>query len=231
MAHELPPHFEESRGHLRTGFAPGRYDLVTIAASAGGIEALSAILAALPADFPVPIAVVQHRTTRPPNLQAEVLGRRTRLAVKVAEESELMRSGTVYLAPPGLHLTVRSDKTVGLTNGTRIRHHLSSANPLFTTAAQALGGRVLAVVLTGGDRDATDGVQSVRACGGTVLAQDEATSALFAMPRSAIETGCVDAVLPLADIAPALVGLVMGHAIARNAHGSGSAAAVQGVPT
>jgi two-component system chemotaxis response regulator CheB len=67
---------------------------------------------------------------------------------------------------------------------------------------------VIAVVLTGGDRDATDGIQTVKTCGGIVIAQDEATSRMFAMPRSAIQTGCVDHVLPLAEIAPVLVRLV-----------------------
>lgn len=209
MPQDLGPGTEE-RVEVRAAPAPGRYDLVVIAASAGGIEALSTILAALPADFPIPIAVVQHRTTQLPNRQALVLSRHTPLAVKTAEQSELMRPGHVYLAPPDRHLTVRPDRTVDLTDGHRIRHLLSSANPLFSSAAEALGGRVIAVVLTGGDRDATDGVQAVRVSGGVVLAQDEATSAHFAMPRSAIETGCVDRVLPLASIAPALVGLVTG---------------------
>jgi two-component system chemotaxis response regulator CheB len=132
-----------------------------------------------------------------------------RLAVKTAEPSEVLRPGTVYLAPPHLHLAVRP---VGLTNGRRIHHHLSSADQLFASAAESLGGRVVAVVLTDGDRDGTDGVQAVRA-GGGVLAQDEATSAFFDMPRSAIATGCVDRVLPLVEIVPALVELVTGHAV------------------
>jgi two-component system chemotaxis response regulator CheB len=182
--------------------------LVVIAASAGGVEALKTVLSGLPANFPIPVAVVQHRTATPPNLLSRVLGRHTRLAVKTAEQAERMQPGTVYLAPPDLHLTVGPDRTACLMDGQRIRHVRSSANPLFATAAEVLGGRVLAVVLTGGDRDATDGVQTVRAHGGTIIAQDEATSACFAMPRSAIETGCVSRVLPLPDIAPALVDLV-----------------------
>jgi two-component system chemotaxis response regulator CheB len=187
---------------------PRRYDLVVMAASAGGIHALQAVLSALPADFPVPIAVVQHRTMSQPNLLAAVLSRHTRLAVKIAKHAEAMHPGTVYLAPPHLHLTVREDLHLALTDGHKIRHVLSSANPLFASAAEACGGRVIAVVLTGYDRDATDGVQSVKAHGRMIIAQDEATSAHFDMPRSAIETGCVDWVLPLAQIAPTLVDLV-----------------------
>jgi two-component system chemotaxis response regulator CheB len=190
---------------LRRG---SRYDLVVMAASAGGVHALQAVLFALPADFQVPIAVVQHRSTRQPNLLARVLGRCTALAVKIAEPSEVMQPGTVYLAPPDLHLTVHRDGSFALSDGQKIRHVRSSANPLFESAAEAFGGRVIAVVLTGGDRDATDGVQSVKAHGGMVIAQDEATSEHFGMPHAAIETGCVDWVLPVEQIGPTLVKLM-----------------------
>jgi len=192
----------------RASGSPGHYELVVIAASAGGVKALEQLLSALPADFPVPIAVVQHRTTREPNLLARVLGRHTPLIVKTAEQSEAMHPGTVYLAPPDLHLTVGEDQRLALTDGHRIRHVMSSANPLFASAAAVFGSRVIAVVLTGSGRDATDGVQTVKTRGGIVIAQDRATSTMFAMPRSAIETGCVDRVLPLEEIAPTLVRLV-----------------------
>lgn len=193
---------------LRAPPVSGGYDLVAIAASAGGVEAIGTLLSGLPPDFPLPIAIVQHRTGNPPNLLATVLARRTTLSVKTAEQGEVMHPGTVYLAPPDLHLTVRPDRSAALVAGAPIRHVRSSANPLFESAARALGGRVIAVVLTGGDRDATDGVQSVKQGGGVVLAQDERTSQVFSMPRSAIQTGCVDLVLPLEDIAPTLIRLV-----------------------
>jgi two-component system chemotaxis response regulator CheB len=100
---------------------------------------------------------------------------------------------------------VDADLRVALADGRKIRGVLSSANPLFESAARALPSRVIAVVLTGYDRDGTDGVQAVKRSGGIVIAQDEATSESFGMPRSAIETGCVDRVLPLQEIGPALV--------------------------
>jgi two-component system, chemotaxis family, protein-glutamate methylesterase/glutaminase len=186
--------------------------LVVMAASAGGVQALQKVLSGLPRDFPLPIAVVQHRTGNPPNLLARVLGRHTALTVKNAEDGERMRAGTVYLAPPREHLVVRPDESLALINGRKIRHLRSSANPLFASAAQVYGDRVIAVVLTGGDRDATDGVQTVRQHGGIVIAQDEATSAMFAMPRAAIQTGAVHTILPLPDIAPELLRLALLHA-------------------
>ena len=199
---------DKPQAAMRASGSPGRYDLVVIAASAGGVQALEQLLSGLPADFPVPIAVVQHRTTRQPDLLAKVLSRHTPLMVKLAEQFEAIQPGTVYLAPPDLHLTVVEDQRLALTDGHRIRHVLSSANPLFASAAAVFGSRVIAVVLTGSDRDATDGVQTVKTWGGIVIAQDRATSTMFAMPRSAIETGCVDRVLPLEKIAPTLVRLV-----------------------
>jgi two-component system chemotaxis response regulator CheB len=138
---------------------------------------------------------------------ARVLSRHTDLAVKNATQGERMEAGTIYLAPPHAHLMVDRDLRLSLKDGGKIRHVLSSANPLFESAASALPGRVIAVVLTGYDRDATDGVQAVRLSGGTVIAQDQTTSQMFGMPGSAIETGCVDRILPLQDIGPALVAL------------------------
>ncbi|HEY4563765.1 MAG TPA: chemotaxis protein CheB, partial [Thermoanaerobaculia bacterium] len=126
------------------------------------------------------------------------------LTVKTAEEGEVMRPGTVYLAPPDLHMYVQRGGVCHLADGRRIHHLRSSANPLFDSAADIFKGRVIAVVLTGVDGDATDGVQSVKAQGGMVIAQDEATSEAFGMPGSAIATGCVDQVLPLQEIGPAL---------------------------
>lgn len=208
---------------VRTSIARGRYDLVAIAASAGGVEALATVLAGLPADFPVSVAIVQHRSANPPNLLARVLGRRTGLKVKTAEQSEMLVPGTVYLAPPDLHLTVRPDRTTALADGRRIRHVRSSANPLFSSAAEALGGRVIAVSSPAATRTPRTASSRFGHAGGVVLAQDEATAAHFAMPRSAIETGCVDRVLPLADMAPALIGLVSGAAADGNADRSASA--------
>jgi two-component system chemotaxis response regulator CheB len=181
-----------------------RYAIVVIAGSVGGVQALQKLLGALPPDFPLPIAIVQHRSAVEPNLLPRVLGRHTALKVKIAQDGDAPRAGTVYLAPPHRHLVVQGDETLALVDGRRIRHVRSSANPLFTSAAEVFGDGVIAVVLTGGDRDATDGVQTVRHHGGFVIAQDEATSAIFGMPASAIATGTVNEVLALPRIAPEL---------------------------
>lgn len=181
------------------------FDIVVMAAPVGGIAALDGLLSRLPAECPLPIVVVQHHDPAVVSVLDKVLGRRTPLRVKHAEAGERPVGGTVYLAPTDLHLTFGADETFAPIDGRRIRHVLSSANPLFESAASVFKERVLAVVLTGYGRDATDGVRAVRAMGGRIIAQDEATSTSFGMPGSAISTGAVDYVLPLSEIAPALV--------------------------
>jgi two-component system chemotaxis response regulator CheB len=183
------------------------YGLVAIAASAGGIPGLKALLATLPRNLPVPVAVVLHRSRRELDLLPMVLGRSSPLPVRRVEPGETILPGTVYVAPADAHLVVSQDRRFELIDGRRIRHVFSSANPLFSTAADVLGP-VIGVVLTGMGRDGTDGVQAVKQAGGIVIAQDEATSEWFSMPRSAIDTGVVDYVLPLDRIGAKLVGLL-----------------------
>src|SRR4051812_33142732 len=129
---------------------PRHCELVTIAASAGGLTAVSEILSALPVGFAVPIAIVQHRSTSSPEALPRILTRLTpNLHIKQAEEGDVLRPGSVYLAPPDMHLTVLADRTLHLHDGERIKFLRSSANPLFESAALALDGHVVAVVLTG----------------------------------------------------------------------------------
>jgi two-component system chemotaxis response regulator CheB len=159
----------------------------------------------LPATFPIPLAVVLHRGEA--SVLSEILCQRCALQVKDAEEGEALAAGTVYLAPPRRHLVLRPDRTFHLMNGRTIKHLHSSANPLFESSAHALNGRVIAVVLTGSGTDATDGVQTVKGMGGTVIVQDPAETAFGGMPRAAIRTGTVDSILPLEDIGAELLRL------------------------
>ena len=197
---------QSASGMGRLADAP--VEMVLIAASAGGIPALRDFLAELPSSFPAPIAVVLHRTQSQPVRLAQVLGKNTKLPIKTAEEGERFQIGTVYLAPPRHHLVVRPDRTFHLMDGHRIKYVHSSANPLFESAAYSLDGRVVAVVLTGSGTDGTNGVQTVKGMGGTVLVQDPATTAYATMPLSAIGTGAVDRVLPLERIPEELLKLV-----------------------
>ena len=184
------------------------FDIVALAASAGGVQALREILTGLPADFPAALAVVLHRPAGFHGLLADVLGRRTLLRVKEAEEGERLAARTVFLAPPGFHLLVTPRGTLSLSVGPKVNHVRPSAEPLFLSMAASCEARAVAVVLTGGDGDGSDGVREVKRRGGVVIVQDPAEAEAPGMPRSAIATGCADQVLPLAEIASALVRLV-----------------------
>lgn len=178
--------------------------IVAVAASAGGLKALSGLLAELPGDFPAPIAVVQHLDPSHRSLMAEILNRRTDLWVKEAQEGENLLAGTVYVAPPNRHFLVTTDRRVSLTESELVHFLRPSADLLFESVAACYGPRAVAVVLTGTGGDGSMGVQAVKARGGTVLAQDEATSEHFGMPSAAIRTGCVDRVLALEALAGAI---------------------------
>ena len=181
---------------------------MVLAASAGGITALGEILSALPATFDIPIVVIQHRSTTSPEIFPRILSRMAPgLRIKQADAGERLTGGIVYVAPPDFHLVIVPDRTLAFVDGRRIKFLRSSANPLLESAAQVLGGRVIAVVLTGGGTDATDGVQAVKRMGGIVIAQDPEQAQHPGMPRSAINTGAVDYILPLGAIAPLLVRL------------------------
>jgi two-component system, chemotaxis family, protein-glutamate methylesterase/glutaminase len=189
--------------------ASAEYEIVVLAGSAGGLNALTTVLASLPEDFPLPIAVVLHRSTQGPHLLADVLSRYTPLRVAEAEAGEKLRAGTVYLAPSDLHLSVTQARTFALTGGGRQSYVLSSADPLFLSVASVYERRVIAVVLSGSGHDGAEGARAVGRAGGTVLVQDEATAQAFGMPAAAIATGEVDAVLPLPAIGPAVVRLAI----------------------
>jgi two-component system chemotaxis response regulator CheB len=186
------------------------FDVVALAASAGGLRALQRILGDLPSGFPAAVLVAQHRAADFPDLLPGILGDRTGLPVRSAQQGEAPRGGVVHLAPPGRHLVVRPDGTFCTSRTERVRFVRPSADLLFESVAARYGDRAVAVVLTGMGEDGARGVRSIRRRGGFVIAQDESSSEHFDMPRAAIETARVDLVLPLCRIAFALTALVMG---------------------
>ncbi len=189
-------------------FPGAAFDVVAMASSAGGLGALTQVLAALPGDFPAAVLVVQHLDPRHRSLMAEILNRRTPLPVKEAQEGDRLQPGRVYMAPPNRHLLVKPDGLLTLTESELVNFVRPSADLLFESAAAAFGPRLIAVVLTGTGRDGSLGVGAVKRMGGAVIAQDKATAQFFGMPGAAITAGAVDQVLALDEIGPALVTLV-----------------------
>jgi two-component system chemotaxis response regulator CheB len=187
---------------------PQAFDVVALVASAGGLPALTSILSRLPRDFPAAIVVVQHLDPRRPSLLARILRQRVGLPVCEARHGDRLRPGTVFVAPPDHHLVVGPDGVIALTSTEPVHYVRPSADALLESVSRSFGPRAVAVVLSGAGLDGADGVRVVKQMGGTVIAQDRLTSQNFGMPGAAIHTGCVDAILPLGEIAPALVHLV-----------------------
>ncbi|MBI2950495.1 chemotaxis protein CheB [bacterium] len=201
--------FQESEANGPQAFPNAAFDVVAVAASAGGLKALSLVFSMLPPDFPAAVVVVQHLDPRHRSLMADILSRRTPLQVKQAAEGDRLSPGTVYIAPPDRHLLVNPDGSLSLSQSELVHFLRPSADLLFESVAASYKERSIAVVLTGSGSDGTMGVQAVKKMNGTVIAQDEKTSEFFGMPNAAIQTGQVDFVLPVEEVAFALVSLVM----------------------
>ncbi len=184
-----------------------RVQAIAVATSTGGPAALQTIFSRLPGDFPVPILVVQHIAKGFLGGLASWLGSASKLRVKVAEGNEPIAPGIVYLAPDDRHLGVTSHGRIVVSPEPEVGGFRPSGTFLFESAARALGARALAVILTGMGRDGVEGLRRVKALGGRILAQDEASSVVFGMPAAAIEAGLADEVVALDDLAARLLAL------------------------
>ncbi len=184
--------------------------VIAVAASAGGLKALSVILSGLPKDFPAAIAIVMHLSPQHKSILAEILDSRTHLKVRQACTGDILCHSSVFVAPPNHHLLVVKGGRLKLSSASAQKIHFArpSAEPLFASVAKIYHKNAIAVVLTGGDGDGSFGVQVIKEEGGQVIAQDRPTSQDFSMPETAIKTGDVDFILPLNQIAPKLVTLV-----------------------
>lgn len=184
------------------------YGIVAIAASAGGITALGRVLSDLPAGFRVPVVIVQHLDPRHKTIIAEVLGRRAKLPVRLAEEGERAEAGTIYIAPPNHHLLVEADGMLMLSSSELVHFVRPSADLLFESVAGTYGPRAIACVLTGTGSDGAMGASAVKSRGGTVIAEDPELAEFRGMPEAVIAAGAVDFVLPLDEVASVICGLI-----------------------
>jgi two-component system chemotaxis response regulator CheB len=188
--------------------APPYFDVVAVAASAGGLSALSRLLADLPADLEACIVIVQHVSPQYPSRMAEILTKRAGREVKEASDGDRIAPGGIYVAPADMHLLINPDGTLSLSHSELVHFVRPSADLLFESVAGAYGNRAIVVVLTGSGSDGSFGVQAAKKQGCRVLAQNEASSEFFGMPAAAIATGGVDLVLPLDAIGATIVRLV-----------------------
>jgi two-component system chemotaxis response regulator CheB len=178
--------------------------VILIGASAGGPQALEGILTKLPEDIP-PILIVQHMPAGFTKSFAERLSYLCKFEVREAEEGDNIVPRRTLLAPGGYHMTVGQDQKVHLNTGPTIHGVRPAVDPRMETAANVYQSKTIEVILTGMGRDGALGMKTVKNCGGTTIAQDEATSTVFGMPKAAIEEGCVDETLPISEIPQEIV--------------------------
>ena len=182
-----------------------RGSVVAIGASTGGPQALLMVLSQLPADFRAPVLVVQHMSAGFTAGLVRWLDEQVALPVRMAGEGVALRRG-VWFAPEDAHLVLQPSQRLALDRVTAAGPHRPAADVLLSTVARAAGRGAVGVVLTGMGRDGGEGIAAVRAAGGLTIAQDEATSAVWGMPRAAVERGA-ELVLPVPRIGLALRGL------------------------
>jgi two-component system, chemotaxis family, protein-glutamate methylesterase/glutaminase len=194
-----PPHSPARPGH--------EVSAVVIAVSTGGPDSLAAVIRALPGHLEVPILIVQHMPPIFTRILAERLDRGSAIPVAEAAHGEEVIAGRVYIAAGGRHMALtrtRGAVVVELNDGPPENSCRPAADVLFRTAADVYGAGLLAVVMTGMGQDGLSGARAVRAAGGTVIAQSEASSVIASMPRAVAEAGMADAIVPLGDLATVL---------------------------
>jgi len=178
-----------------------RIQIIGIASSTGGPGVLATILRALPADYPIPILIVQHITQGFVTGLAEWLNIETPLKVMLAGHGDRPEAGTVLIAPDDYHLQINPRGLIELSKDDPYKGLRPSANYLFHSLARAFGPRAVGIVLTGMGDDGAEGLDALHRAGGLTLAQDEASCVVFGMPLEAVRRNAVDRVLDPSQIA------------------------------
>ena len=205
------------RRHLGTGSAPARPEpprppaawvrpgLLAVAASTGGPPALARLLGALPADFPLPVLLVQHMGASFMAGFADWLNGLVPLSVRLAREGVVPRPGEVHVAPGDRHLALGGAGALRIDDGPPVGGQRPAATVLFRSVAEVLGPRGVGVVLTGMGEDGARGLLELRRAGGMTIAEDESTAVVYGMPAAAVRLGAAGLSLPLDAIAPRLL--------------------------
>jgi two-component system, chemotaxis family, protein-glutamate methylesterase/glutaminase len=190
------------------GHSQSRIDVLAIGTSAGGPNALTALIPELPADFPVPIVIVQHMPPLFTRLLADRLNALSRLQVREGEDGQKLRRGQVWIAPGDHHMTVAregAEFVLGINHDAQENSCRPAVDVLFRSVAQSYGARALAVVLTGMGTDGTRGSVAIREAGGEVIVQDEGSSVVWGMPGSVVAANLADRTYPLDEMARKVV--------------------------
>jgi two-component system chemotaxis response regulator CheB len=181
-----------------TGVRP---EAVVIGASAGALEALSAILPSLPSSYRLPVIIVVHVPRDKKSVMAEIFQAKCGIEVREAEDKEPIRGGTAYFAPPDYHLLVEPNKSLSLSDDEPVFYSRPSIDVLFESAADAYGQNLIAIVLTGANRDGADGLKTIAEAGGMAIVQSPEGAYASAMPEAAIAECPGARILTLREIA------------------------------
>lgn len=185
-----------------------RIEVVAIGSSTGGPNALAQVLPAIPADFPVPLLIVQHMPPTFTRFLAQRLTGQCQLAVQEAVEGQILQRGKMWVAPGGYHLGVTrngGETKLRITQEAAENSCRPSVDVLFRSVAEIFSGHALAVVLTGMGQDGLRGCEALAAAGAQIVAQDEASSVIWGMPGFVAKAGLADAVLPISEIGSYIV--------------------------
>lgn len=187
-----------------------RINAVVMGASWGGLDAYTRILGKLPAQFPVPILLVQHQRVGTGDKLPWLLDTRTALRVLAPEDKTELEEGCIYVAPPGYHMLVGRDHCISFSMSPPVHYCRPAIDELFFSAADVYGSGLLGVILTGANEDGAEGVRHIKRRGGVTLAQSPASAEAAAMPQSAIETGAIEHIVDLDDIGDFVTELTFG---------------------
>jgi two-component system chemotaxis response regulator CheB len=207
MGRAAPTPFESA------AFSNSTLGIVAIASSTGGPQVVHKLLSELPADFPAPIALVQHINAAFADSLAGWLAASSKLKIKVAKDGDALMPGVVLIAPPDRHMVVLQRGRVTLKEGASVDGHIPSATLLLESAAKAYGRRAAGVILTGMGTDGADGMLAIKQSGGITLAQSQESCVVFGMPGAAIARGAADHIVHGDALSRALIKVAVGEAL------------------
>lgn len=177
-----------------------KHRAIVLGVSAGGMKLVKELVTSLPVGFRLPVILVQHISGHTENVWPEMLNKQCLVRVKEAEEKELIKQGTVYMAPPDYHLLIEADYTFTLTSDEKVNYARPSIDVLFETAADAYGQSLIGIVGTGGNADGARGLKRIQQAGGMTIVQHPETAEVPAMPRAALREITPDHVLNITEI-------------------------------
>lgn len=177
-----------------------RYEAVVIGGSAGSMEVMLSFFSLLPPHFYFPITVICHLHPEDDGGMVELFKSKLQIKVLEAREKEKLQTGHIYFPPANYHLLVERDCTFALSKDKKVHFSRPSIDVFFESAAVCWAEKLIGIILTGASADGAEGIRAIKKHGGLTLAQDPDEATYAVMPQAAIDTGCVDTVLPTAEI-------------------------------